>query len=657
MSALPEAIPDRVGRYDVLLPIGTGGMATVYLAQAEIVSGLQRFFALKMMHPQLQAGGGEAAAQLIEEARLTASIRHPNVVAVHEAGEDPRGVYMVMDYVEGDTLSGLIRSARSRGERLPLPIVGRILADALAGLHAAHELTDAAGRPVNLVHRDYSPSNILVGTDGVTRLADFGVAKAESRAGATASGTIKGKIGYMAPEQVLAKKLDRRADVWAAGVVAWECLAGRRLHQDEDQVATLFRIVQEEPPLLATERPDLPEEIGAAIAGALTRDLEHRCPTAAELRRRLLVAWRAAGPLAEASEVGEHVTRVAGPQLAKRREKAAQVIAQRSRTEPAVRAAPAAPEIAQRARFEAPTRPAQAALEAGSAAQLDASRGSDATRPSAPALAAEGETTTLVAAPSGARGREVDREAETIEEVGLTGSTTVRVAAPVTPVASASLDARGPGAAIETAAGAAQLGGGARRSRAAIGLAAAIAIGVAGVFSWRSIPSQDGGDPAAQNGGSAGALRGANGPAASAGAATEKDGTSSPPTSAAGSEVAPSSASGAPAPSAAPAMLESATVRADAPIASLRVGDRVIALPRPARRIDVPLEDAERARSLRIDAVASDGRRASAELAPGSTVADLVFASAPRPAGPPPRRAAPSPESPPRLAPSPFEKH
>src|SRR5262249_42264402 len=157
------------------------------------------------------------------------------------------GVYMVMDYVEGDTLAGLIRGARAAHERLPLSVAGRILCDALSGLSATHELCDASGRPINVVHRDFSPSNILVGLDGGTRLSDFGVAKVEGRAGVTSTGVIKGKIGYMAPEQVLGRKLDRRCDVWAAGVVAWECLAGRRLYQDEDQVAALFRIAQEEP--------------------------------------------------------------------------------------------------------------------------------------------------------------------------------------------------------------------------------------------------------------------------------------------------------------------------------------------------------------------------------------------------------------------------
>src|SRR5690349_11739635 len=122
-----ERVPERIGRYEILLPIGTGGMATVYLARTEVVAGMYRFVALKMMHPQLSAGGGDAAWQLIEEAKLSASIKHPHVVAVYEAAEDPWGVYMVMDYVEGETLSGLIRAARAAGANLPLPIVGRIL--------------------------------------------------------------------------------------------------------------------------------------------------------------------------------------------------------------------------------------------------------------------------------------------------------------------------------------------------------------------------------------------------------------------------------------------------------------------------------------------------------------------------------------------------
>ena len=226
-----------------MLPIGTGGMATVYLARVAVVGDVHREVALKLMHPFLNAEGRESTVSLVEEAKLAVRIRHPIVVSVVEVGDSPHGVFLVMEYVEGDTLSGLHRAVRAEGALMPLPIAGRILVDALAGLHAAHELRDDDGLLLDLVHRDFSPQNILVGTDGVTRLTDFGVAKASGRVNVTSSGIIKGKVAYMAPEQALGKRVDRRCDVWAAGVVAWEILAGQRLYRSEDQVAMLLKIV------------------------------------------------------------------------------------------------------------------------------------------------------------------------------------------------------------------------------------------------------------------------------------------------------------------------------------------------------------------------------------------------------------------------------
>jgi len=328
MSAEDAApsFPERVGRYELLLPIGTGGMATVYLARVPVVGDVHREVALKLMHPFMQAEGRESTVSLVEEAKLAVRIRHPNVVPVIEVGDSPHGVFLVMDYVEGDTLSGLHRALRSEDRMLPLPIAGRILTDALAGLHAAHELKDEEGHLVDLVHRDFSPQNILVGADGVSRLTDFGVAKAAGRVNVTSSGIIKGKVAYMAPEQALGKKVDRRCDVWAAGVVAWEVLAGQRLYRLEDQVATLLKIVNERPPRVSTVRPDIPKQLDDAVADALTMDVEQRISSAAELRRRLVEAWKAAGGLADPHEVGEFVQATASTKIVARREQVSRVI-------------------------------------------------------------------------------------------------------------------------------------------------------------------------------------------------------------------------------------------------------------------------------------------------------------------------------------------
>ena len=318
-------IPSKVGRYDVLLPIASGGMATVYLARSRGAGGFEREVALKLTHAHL-AESPEFSRELLEEAKLAVAIRHANVVAVLDVGDDANGLFLVMEYIEGDTLSGLMRRANTAKTPLDPSLSIRVLLDALAGLHAAHELADEEGRPLGLVHRDFSPQNILVGTDGIGRLADFGIAKAASRLGATRTGMVKGKIGYMAPEQARGEPLDRRTDVWAAGVLAWELVAGQRLYNG-DELGTLFRIASDVPPLLRTVKPDVNPALEAAIARALTPDLAVRTPTAAALAKDLAAALRQTSiELSESSDVAAIVKQLAGPKLAERRKRAKEVL-------------------------------------------------------------------------------------------------------------------------------------------------------------------------------------------------------------------------------------------------------------------------------------------------------------------------------------------
>jgi serine/threonine-protein kinase len=280
--------PDRIGRYEVLLRIASGGMGTVYLARSLGVEGFERPFAIKLLHdPAL-------AHDVIEEARVAVRLRHPNVVPLLEIGaEDPLGTYLVMEYVDGDSLSGLRRAGRAQNRPMPLPIGMRILVDALNGLHATHELCDEGGHPFNLVHRDFSPQDILVGTDGVTRLASFGIAQARSSLGRGQAGQVTGKIEYMSPEQVGGFPVDRRSDVWAAGIVAWELLAGQRLYRkDEPESALLHTIVTAEPPLLRSVAPGVALELELVVASALKMDPEQRTMTAAVLARDLAESRR-----------------------------------------------------------------------------------------------------------------------------------------------------------------------------------------------------------------------------------------------------------------------------------------------------------------------------------------------------------------------------
>ena len=325
-----DPIPERVGRYEILLPIASGGMATVYLARTRGAGGFERDVALKLTHAHLRESG-DFARDLVEEAKLAVRIRHANVVPVIDMGDDPFGLFLVMEYIEGDTLSGLMRRSAAAGSPLEPRFGLRILLDALAGLHVAHELKDDSGKTLGVVHRDFSPQNILVGTDGVGRLTDFGIAKAATRLDQTRTGIIKGKISYMSPEQARGQRVDRRCDVWAGGVMAWEILAGRRLYDaSSEDVGLLFRIATEVPPRLRTVRPDVGAEIDEVVARTLTPDPDARIATAAELARELTRALRASRvELAESADVAEYVERLVGRRLRERRARAKEVLALR----------------------------------------------------------------------------------------------------------------------------------------------------------------------------------------------------------------------------------------------------------------------------------------------------------------------------------------
>jgi serine/threonine-protein kinase len=311
-----SAMPHFVGRYEVLVPIASGGMATVYLARSRGAGGFEREVALKLTHLHLRESP-DFQSLLIEEAKLASAIRHNHVVSVLDVGDDPLGLFLVMDYVEGDTLSGLLRRGRTSGEPMPRGLAMRALLDALAGLHAAHETKDVEGKPLHIVHRDFSPQNILVGTDGIAKLTDFGIAKAASRAGNTSTGVLKGKIAYMSPEQARGNALDRRADVWAAGVLAWEIVAGRALwSRESEDVATLIKLVTTPPPRLREIDPTVSEALDGAIAKALAMEPAERWPTAAALSKALAGAI----DVATTEELAAYVSAAASTKLEQRRE-------------------------------------------------------------------------------------------------------------------------------------------------------------------------------------------------------------------------------------------------------------------------------------------------------------------------------------------------
>ena len=315
----PGAVRQRVDRYELIGEIASGGMATVFLARLTGVGGFRRFVAIKRLHPHL-AGEKEFVEMFLDEARLAAGIHHPNVVSILEVSASPIGYYLVMEYVEGDTLARLLARAAGQGQRLPTPIALRILIDSLSGLHGAHELRDDRGSLVQLVHRDVSPQNVLVGIDGVSRITDFGVARAASRLSATRVGQLKGKLAYMAPEQATGADIDRRADVFSAGVMIWETLAGKRLFKGETEAATLSRVLNDAIPELIRVAPGANRQISQAVMRALERNPARRYSTAAQLAEALELAAQSSGGVAAPRDVAVFVKAMLGEEIDKQRE-------------------------------------------------------------------------------------------------------------------------------------------------------------------------------------------------------------------------------------------------------------------------------------------------------------------------------------------------
>jgi serine/threonine-protein kinase len=297
----------RGGRYEKLAEIASGGMATVYLCRALGAGGFERLVAIKEMHPHL-ARETEFVAMFLDEARLAARIHHPNVVATVDVGQDEEGLFLVMEYVEGPALQQMLQHLHDEHKRLPVDVGLRIFLDALAGLHAAHELKGPDGASMNLVHRDVSPQNVLVGTDGLAKITDFGVARAESRLSTTRAGAIKGKVPYMAPEQLRSQPIDRRTDVYAAGVVLWEMLSTRRLVNADNEAAMVFQITGMVPASPREHNPDVPEPIARVCLQALSKAPEERFATAADFAEALEDAAReAAQPIATPRAVSAFV--------------------------------------------------------------------------------------------------------------------------------------------------------------------------------------------------------------------------------------------------------------------------------------------------------------------------------------------------------------
>ena len=307
--------PRKIGRYTLGGLIATGGMAEVHLGQVRGAIGFSRTVAIKRMHAHL-ASDPDFASMFADEARLAARVRHPNVVATLDVVLEGTNLCIVMEYIEGVTLAQLLKLGIEQGERMPPPVAIAILRDTLEGLHSAHQAVDADGRPLGIVHRDVSPQNVIVGVDGISRVLDFGIAKANVRLHQTREGSgLKGKLAYMAPEQLEGAAVVRQSDVFAASIVLWEALTSQRAYggaASEGEVVT--KILRGPPAPPSTVCP----ELGPAYDEVLMRGLERAPADRFESARHMAAALTAAGEPASAAEVGAWVDRIAAAPLAER---------------------------------------------------------------------------------------------------------------------------------------------------------------------------------------------------------------------------------------------------------------------------------------------------------------------------------------------------
>ncbi len=314
MSEPSRARPaEQLGRYQVGEEVAAGGMATVHLGRLLGPAGITRVVAIKRMHAHI-ARDPAARRMFLDEARLAYRIRHPNVVSTLDVVEHDSEVSLVLEYVAGETLAKLLEAFAAAGERMPPPVLSSIVNGALLGLHAAHQVEDERGEPLNVIHRDISPQNLIVGTDGVTRVLDFGIAKAQGRVQETTGIAVRGKLRYLSPEQIRRAPLDRRVDLFAAGVVLWEALTGRRLFDADDIAGVLDAVLHAPIPPPSSVTPALPLALDQLVLRALARDPAQRPATAQAFAEEL----EAILPKASNAEVARTVQRWASAELDRR---------------------------------------------------------------------------------------------------------------------------------------------------------------------------------------------------------------------------------------------------------------------------------------------------------------------------------------------------
>jgi serine/threonine protein kinase len=300
-----SAAEKHLGKYRLVAQLGRGGMASAHLAVMRGPAGFNKLVVLKQIHPQY-AEDPEVLGMFLDEARLSARLSHPNVVQTNEVGQDGDRHFMAMEYLEGQPLNRILTRLHAAGG-LPLPMYLQVIVDLLGGLHHAHELADYDGSPLGVVHRDVNPQNVIVTYEGVVKVMDFGVAKARGAVVQTQFGVVKGKISYMAPEQVRGERVDRRADVFAVGVMLWEAVTGKRPWQGMAEADVMKHLAHGEFPALLAAAADVPERLEQIILKALAPDREDRYATAADLQAELEAYLDTTGPRVHLRELSKLV--------------------------------------------------------------------------------------------------------------------------------------------------------------------------------------------------------------------------------------------------------------------------------------------------------------------------------------------------------------
>ena len=280
------ALPPRFGKYTILGHLATGGMAEVYLARAEGIEGFEKIVVIKRIRPDL-TGDRSTTRMFLHEARLAATLEHPNIAHVHEIDIVQGNYFFVMEYVHGADLRQVMEAAHLKGKRISLEDAIEIIIHVCAALHYAHEKRDGDDRPLGIIHRDVSPSNVLISHDGAVKVCDFGIAKVTTRSGDTQRGVVKGKFSYMAPEQCLAEPVDRRTDIFVIGILLYEVSTLTRVFEANADFELMRKIVQDpvEPP--SSRVADYPPELERIVMRALSRKPEERYPTAQMMQLEL----------------------------------------------------------------------------------------------------------------------------------------------------------------------------------------------------------------------------------------------------------------------------------------------------------------------------------------------------------------------------------